>query len=103
MNNMTFNEIFEQLQKDFDFYELLDSDYSEDLSNIESFGNVKCVSSEGFDLDSYLNSVDIQRTYHFEDHNIYLQIKGRFSSYSGTAYDEVKQVYPVEKTVIIYE
>lgn len=100
---MTFNEILEQLDEHFDLNELLDSNMSKELSEIDSLGHVEQVSSGGFDEDSYYESVAIQRTYHFTDHGIWIQLKGYFSSYGGTAYDECKEVFPVEKTIIIYE
>ncbi len=47
------------------------------------------------------------RTYHFEDHNVYLKVSGWYTSYRGTdfqGWDEaVKEVKPKEKLITVYE
>jgi hypothetical protein len=50
---------------------------------------------------------DWRRVHHFEDHNVFIEIRGDYSSYNGTEFydgwDCVRQVTPQEKLVTVYE
>lgn len=45
--------------------------------------------------------------FHFKTHNVYIKAEGSYSSYDGTEFynewESVSQVFPGEKTIIVYE
>lgn len=54
--------------------------------------------SYGDDAIEYLD-----RVYYFEDFDVYVQFTGTIDSYSGSGWDEMKEVKPSEKQVITFE
>ena len=103
METLSFDQIKEILENKFSFTDLLSLNMSADINDFDALGYVEQVSSGGFDQEEYFDEVNVQRTYYFKDHGIYIQIKGYFSSYGSSAYEEVKQVYPITKTIVVYE
>lgn len=78
---------------DFFAYELEGTD--------EVLGNIVKVDSEG---DYEGGGEYAMKVLHFVNHDVYLKLEGVYYSYNGTEWDdEVKEVRPFEKTVIVYE
>lgn len=63
----------------------------------ENFGNVQIADTSYFH-DGY----ECWTVYHFVDHNIYMKFTGYFSSYDSTEWSGGKQVFPEEKTIIVF-
>jgi len=96
----TYNEILEILKQ---VAEL--SDFAYDQVGYEEFGlgEVKEVNKTGgMDKGSNWSS-----TKHFIDHDVYIQVKGYYSSYVGTEFgdwdDSVFEVFPKQVTKIVFE
>jgi hypothetical protein len=105
---MTFKEIVNALEEadidSRDFYSegQYACDYVEDKEVREALGKVKLVSEFAGGYNYELRN----KVYHFVDHNVYMQLTGRYNSYEGiTDYDGGfgKEVFPKEVSNIIYE
>ena len=116
-----YSEIIEILKSNFptinyfidEWYDELYDDGEEKLSNSDvhknlknTLGNWKEIRvSGGSDQGS-----DWVRVYYFEDHDVYLQVSGYYSSYEGIEFNddswntkEIKEVRPKEVIKVIYE
>lgn len=77
------------------------SEFAYELDSHEDLGNAPIIHSEG-DREGGGDYSCVVR--HFEDHNVYIQVTGYYSSYNGTDWDsEFSEVKPVERTVTFYE
>lgn len=76
-----------------------DDDKEYDVMGIltEHFGNVQIADTSYFH-DGY----QCWTVYHFVDHNIYIKFTGYFSSYDSTQWSGGNQVFPEEKTIIVF-
>jgi hypothetical protein len=63
----------------------------------DNFGEV-VVAETSYFHDGY----ECWAVYHLKDHNVYLRFKGYFSSYDSTEWSGGKEVFPEEKTIIVY-
>lgn len=92
---MTATEIIEKLK------EFSGSDFAYEFGNKEGFGKAKIVHEEG-DCEGGGDYSCVVR--YFEEHDVYIQVTGFYSSYEGTEWDgEFEQVFPKEKTITVYE
>lgn len=98
---MKFEEILEETKK---LYSESVSDFAYDESNtIPNVGNFK-------EIDQHGGEGEGERWWsvkHFVDHNVYIKVKGFYSSYNGVdffdGWDCCEEVTPKEKTIIVYE
>lgn len=67
---------------------------------------------ERFDAGQYLDGLDDDIgylrykqhvVYYLPQHDMYIKFTGWVSSYSDTEFDDMKQVYPQQKTITVYE
>ena len=81
-------------------YDEQDDEIEYDLMGIlkEHFGNV-VVADTSYFHDGY----ECWAVYHFQDHNVYLKFSGYFSSYNDTEWSEPREVFPEEKTIILFK
>lgn len=103
---MNFQEIKNELsKKDFDATKIDDrfpyKGRSGVVDGLEHLGTVECVDEYGGEG----QGDDYWRVWKFVDHNVFIKIDGRYSSYDGVDFydSEVTEVQPVTKQVIVYE
>lgn len=91
---MTAQEILEIAEKNLSIEDFAEGYY--DPTEF-GFGEVKTVDE---DQSSIYYTVR-----HFIDHNVYIRTEGYYSSYNGTDWDfgHGKEVFPVSKTIVVYE
>lgn len=82
-----------------DFYDNGSSQFSDE---IEKLGQFKLVQDNENDLEGY-GEVQVKKVFYFLDHDIYVQFKGHWSSYSGVQFESCKEVKPITKTITVYE
>ena len=94
---MTATDIIKKLEE----LEISASDFAYELDDREEFGSAPIVHEEG-DCEGGGSYSCVVR--HFVDHNVYIEVIGYYSSYNGTDWDEgFTEVFPKEKTIIVYE
>ena len=120
MEQLTFYDIDQILttiadrkSSNFDLDTLLDSDIT-NLDKLkgevnDSFhdqldllGDFQVVSTDDSDRDGY-DTEQIWRVLYFKNHDVYVKVKGWWSSHGGANFESMKQVKPVTKTITIYE
>lgn len=96
----TYNEIIEVLKnaEGRDFSDCAYGDFPEELGEVD----------EVFSQGGEGQGENWKRTYHFKDHNVFIEFSGFYSSYNGTDFDQewegdVKEVKPIQRTVTFYE
>lgn len=101
-NKLTFEEINKILKERFGD--------CHDLEEYFSYKQTDDILGRGESVDSYGGEGEGKKyynIYHFIDHDVYIKLKGYYSSYNGVDYDNwedsVFQVKPVEKTITVYE
>lgn len=120
MEKLTFydiNKILERLadsrSSNFEIKDLLDSDNRNETSldnlvdskfadEVAQIGKFKLIQDNEADLEGY-GEVPVKKVFFFEDHDIYVQFKGHWSSYSGVQFESCKEVKPITKTITVYE
>ena len=120
MEKLTFyglNKILEKItdscSSEFEFTDLLDHDNVNETTlynmvsgkfayEIEKIGKFKIVQADRKQLGEYGENIII-KVFHFIDHDIYVQLKGVYSSYSGIQFESIKEVKPITKTITVYE
>lgn len=120
MEKLTFydlNKIIEKIadshSSHFELIDLLDHDSVNEttLNNmvskkfadeIEKIGKFKIVHDNDKQFGGYGENIII-KVFHFIDHDIYVQLKGVYSSYSGIQFESIREVKPITKTVTVYE
>ena len=120
MEKLTFydiNKILEQLadsrSSEFEMNDLLSSDIRNEVDlnlfvnskfadEIARIGKLVLVQDNDRDLKGY-GEVPAKKVFHFTDHDIYVQFKGHWSSYSGVQFESCKEVKPITKTITVYE
>ena len=80
-------------------WNMVSSKFSPDADKI---GNFELVQDNETDLEGY-GEVPVKKVFYFKDHDIYIQFKGFWSSYSGVEYNSHKEVKPITKTITVYE
>jgi len=78
---------------------MVSSKFSEDIATIGSF---ELVQDNETDLEGY-GEVPVKKVFYFKNHDICIQFKGFWSSYSGVQYNSHKEVRPTTKTITVYE
>jgi len=63
----------------------------------ENFGNIEIV-EKSYQHDGH----ECWCVYYFKDHNVYIKYEGYFSSYDPTNFRRITEVFPEEKTIIVY-
>jgi len=63
----------------------------------EKLGEHENVHNDGF-YDGY----DCQSVLYFKDHDVYIQADGFYTSYNGTEWDRINEVFPYQKTITCY-
>lgn len=106
-------EIADRKSSDFDLNMLLDTNitnisslkYEVDSSFhvlLDRIGEFQIVQMDDSDRDGY-NTEDTFRVLHFAAHDVYVKVKGFWSSYGGDKFDSMKEVKPTQKTITVYE
>jgi len=100
MEKMNFEQIMEVLKEKInDVSEFAFEEYDKYELGLGKINEVDQVGGEG--EGDHWHSVK-----HFVDHNVYIYVRGWYSSYSGTdfsGWDSCKEVKPQEKTITVYE
>lgn len=107
------NEIADRKSSDFELDTLLDTDiinldqlkYQVDSSfhdQLDRIGEFQIVQMDDSDRDGY-DTEQIFRVYHFIDHDVYMKVRGYWSSYGGDKFESMKEVKPTQKTITVYE
>lgn len=92
---MTATEIIEKLK------EFSGRDFAYEFDNREGFGKAEIVHEEG-DTEGGGDYSCVVR--YFEEHDVYIQVTGFYSSYEGTDWDnDFQEVKPKEKTITVFE
>lgn len=97
----TFTEILKILKDNLDLYEFAYEDYDPKDLNL---GEIKEVNQEGGGEGDgeYFESVK-----YFTDHDVYIKVVGRYSSYEGTdfynGWGSCSEVRPFEKIITVYK
>lgn len=94
-------EIMEEECSEF-AYETVEVCEGYDEENGQFFGKVTEVFQEGGEGEGEHWEV----VYHFEDHDVYMQLTGSYYSHDGTyfdTWDDITEVRPVQKTITVYE
>lgn len=94
-------------------YSLLDAMVQQDFDQSQYQGDVldslgKITRMERFDPAIWFENYDdstyqLYTVYHFEDHDVYIKFIGWWTSYNGGEFESMKQVFPQQKLVTIYE
>ena len=99
MSKLTGAEIIEKIKESYD--SVSDFAYDGDYKKVAG-KSIQVDSTGGEDRGSHWT-----RTYNFTDHGVYLKVTGYYQSHYGTDFDDgwdcVKEVFPKEKTITIYE
>lgn len=92
---MTATEIIEKLKG------FSGDDFAYKFDNREGFGKAEIVHEQGDTQGGGDYSCVVR---YFEDHNVYIQVTGYYSSYNGTDWDSTfTEVLPKQKTITVYE
>jgi len=104
-NEKTYSEIIEVLDEHCeDIYQFINEDYEPIIDELLGKWTEIWVSG-GCDKGS-----DWVRVYHFQDHDVYIEVNGYYTSYNGVEFDsnswtgsDVKEVRPKEVIKVIYQ
>lgn len=95
MNDLLSSEI----RNEVDLNSFVNSKFADEIARI---GKLELVQDNDRDLEGY-GAVHVKKVFHFIDHDVYVQLKGHWSSYSGCQFESCKEVKPVTKTITCYE
>jgi hypothetical protein len=111
--NKIFEELNDRKSSDFEMDMLLDLEitnltklkYEVDSSFhllLDTLGEFEIVQTDYSDRDGY-DTEQIFRVLYFTDHDVYVKVKGYWSSFGGDNFESMKEVKPTQKTITVYE